>query len=183
LIESQQTTVFQVKKPRARHGMSIGNPRKKSRTALPLAFRNFSSPNCTDTVPVPLNAEHYQLLSDAYTHAASLDDLFRQYRLANLTDAPLREKLPILRSIAEKDAGNFFWLEDVEQFEKVRQEELKNEITTAAKNQAQLGAVYEDIKAQPWRVPPQNLITQIVLPVLSSRAAKLQEYCNNRPFL
>ncbi|MDR3110548.1 MAG: hypothetical protein LBU65_12825 [Planctomycetaceae bacterium] len=138
----------------------------------------------TDSIPVPLNTEHYQLIRDAYVYTASMDDWFRQYRLANLTNVPMREKLLVLRSIAEKDTSNFFWLEDVEQFERVRQEELKDEINAAltAQNQQRLEAIYRDIKGQTWRVSPQNLITQILHPVLLSKVTMLQDYCSNYDF-
>ncbi len=81
--------------------------------------------------PPPLMLEWASVLNEAYALEQPLADLLRRHRLAALARSPLPVRIGLLRKLAECDADNPAWQEDLTVFERERQKELAGEIAEA----------------------------------------------------
>ncbi|MDR1963107.1 MAG: hypothetical protein LBQ50_04965 [Planctomycetaceae bacterium] len=115
-------------------------------------------------VPPPLPAEPLEELNGAYLKISPMEPLLRWHRLYALNGSPKRERLAILRAIAKADPENFFWHEDQEKFEKVRIKELEKEIrdAIAAKDSAQIRALYNELNSPDWIIKPPDVLRQTI---------------------
>ncbi len=101
-------------------------------------------------------------LNDAYSVDSSLEELMVRYRLLNLARSPLKARLSVLQRIAAADRSNTAWLEDLEQFEKARLQELQKELTAAIQEHdfVALSRLHRELTSQPWQSPPPRQLMQ-----------------------
>jgi hypothetical protein len=107
-------------------------------------------------IPQPLPVDMVRELDDAYLKMAPLDPLLRRHRFLALSDAPIRERLDVLRVITKTDRGSIFWEEDQETFERIRLKELEKEVSQAinSKNDLQVRMLYRELSSPDWILPP-----------------------------
>ncbi|HZL34945.1 MAG TPA: hypothetical protein VFC78_06530 [Tepidisphaeraceae bacterium] len=105
--------------------------------------------------PIRLMLDAAKSLNDAYTEQEPLQPLLVKHRLLAITNAPLPERLSVLRKLAAEDAVSPCWMQDVERFEKARFSTLKNEATAAIKsaNVAWVDRLLEEVTGEPWQSP------------------------------
>ena len=130
-------------------------------------------------VPPPLAAGIFRELNDAYMQKASLEPLLKWHRLFARNGSPLRDRLSVLRSIAQADPLNTHWLTDQETFEKARIKELGQEIAEALtkKDMSQLQELYREQMAPGWRiVPPAEYRQKICTAILEKYADELMQH-------
>ena len=104
----------------------------------------------------PLLLQIASALNEAYTETQPLEHLLVKHRLHALARSPLRGRLAILRSIAEKDPDNPVWQQDLVAYETARIAELRSELRRLleAKDAAGLVALYREITEISWLVAP-----------------------------
>ncbi len=95
-------------------------------------------------------------LNEAYAHERPLAGLLAQHRLLALARSPLRTRIQVLRQLAEQDAQNAIWREDLSTYEHERQRQLHKEVTAASEagNLAVLTSLDEELRGDPWLEPP-----------------------------
>jgi hypothetical protein len=88
--------------------------------------------------------------------------LLARHRLAALARSPLPERISILRKIAEADADNLVWQEDLRTYEKHRHKQLQSEAEAAVKRNdiAVLERVEAELRDSSWSVPPNTAVVQ-----------------------
>ncbi|HMO15185.1 MAG TPA: hypothetical protein PKD64_09225 [Pirellulaceae bacterium] len=103
-------------------------------------------------------------LNEAYTIHQPLEKLLRKHRVYALARGPLKERIKILRAIAQIDSGNQFWVEDLRSYEKARLTEIENELVKLARLEAIAGIenIYRELKGSDWSLkPPESLIHRV----------------------
>lgn len=103
-------------------------------------------------------------LNEAYSQEQPLAIELRKHRLMAIGRAPLRERLKTVRRLAQLDAGNGLWLDDVRTYERARLDELRREAKEAFKqgNVAVLEQAATDIGGDTWtEPPPSGLIREV----------------------
>jgi hypothetical protein len=104
-----------------------------------------------------------QALNEAYALEHPLEDLLRSHRRLALARAPLRERLGVIRKIAQYDPSNTIWQDDIVSYEKVRHGEIAGEIQTARSrlDLPALTALRQELGGTEWRTPPpESIIAQ-----------------------
>jgi hypothetical protein len=121
-------------------------------------------------------------LNQAYNLEKPLADLMRMHRLHALAGSPLKIRLGFLRKIAQRDADNPIWREDVRLFERSRHLQIEKELALAEQQRdAALAAqLSKEVSDRDWQEsPPQPLVEtaiRIHTQLRQSRArAKLKE--------
>ena len=106
--------------------------------------------------------EWASVLNEAYALEQPLADLLRRHRLAALARSPLPVRIGLLRKLAECDADNPAWQEDLTVFERERQKELAGEIAEAqqAANLHRLIALEDELRDGGWSSPPPDQLVQ-----------------------
>jgi len=130
-----------------------------------------------DVAP-PLAVEIFQELNDAYLKMTSIEPLLKWHRILALNGSPLRERLAVLRSIAQADPMNLHWQTDQETFERVRINELRQEVVDALakKDMSRLQELYRELTAPGWIItPPPEYRLKICTAVLEKRAEDLMQ--------
>ena len=97
-------------------------------------------------------------LNDAYTQSQSLEDVLRLHRLHALARSPLKTRLSVLRTIAEKDAENPIWQEDLRQYETARFSELDSEFKQLSQER-DISGLFDlgtELSHKGWLVKPPN---------------------------
>lgn len=91
-----------------------------------------------------------------------IEPLLREHRRLALTRAPLGERLAVLRQLAEVDAGNPLWMDDLRGYEEAWQEELLGQADEAhrAKDGRALSAVMSQLQVTAWSHPPAGVVMQ-----------------------
>ena len=117
---------------------------------LQLATRSGVSP------PPPLNLAVAAEMNQAYAVERPLAELLNQHRLLALSRGPLADRIAVLRQLADLDAGNSVWQDDLQTFEGERQKEIRIELDAAVRNGdadavARLNA---ELGSQDWTNPP-----------------------------
>ena len=104
--------------------------------------------------PPPLQLDRAAQLNEAYAQDQPMEHLLSQHRLLALSRAPVRERLDVLRKIAQADAGNANWEKDIHIFERARLKELPAEFHGAMKthDSQKIAALQHEI-AGPWHEP------------------------------
>ncbi len=136
-------------------------------------------------VPAVLPQELFLQLQDAYNTLQPLEYLLQQNRILALNGSPVRDRLVVIRALAQKDVRNLFWAEDQEQFEKIRLGQLNADIQRAIKdaNDSQIRLLYEELTMPGWRVPPPpQYLASLVEQVLKGRAQILDKQANAYDF-
>jgi len=109
--------------------------------------------------PAPLfRMETAAALNRAYADAQPVEHLMRQHRLLALARAPLGERLAVLRQLAQVDAGNPVWQQDIPAFEMVRVQQVQSEVEQLRTLPAmppleQVQALLQEVQGSPWRTP------------------------------
>lgn len=106
--------------------------------------------------PDPLLFDVAEQLNEAYSLQQPLERLLDRHRLLALQRAPLPQRLAVLRRIAEVDAGNAVWEEDVRMFEKARLADIDAAARGAAEQRdaAALTAIAAELTQPGWRERP-----------------------------
>lgn len=114
--------------------------------------------------PEPLLLEVAAALNEAYALQEPLQKLLDQHRLLAIARRPLKERLAILRSLADTDSGTPHWNEDVVVMEKARQGEMETESRTAVASGdvSILKRLTEEAQANVWRTEfPASLLRNL----------------------
>jgi len=125
-----------------------------------------------------VSSEAAEQLNDAYNEDASLGELLRANRRHALMRSPLRTRLTIVRRIAQRDPGNPIWHEDTCSYERVRHNELANELNAAVKRRdAQvLADLEQEVRSDAWiQAPPADIVNRIVQAHTQVRAGRARE--------
>jgi hypothetical protein len=123
-------------------------------------------------LPQPLDMDAAALLQSAYVEEDPLQELLKKHRRLALGRAPVRQRIAVLRSLAELDRGNPIWVDDLAVFEPARIEQIRREANEAARRQDMEGvrALVEELSSNEWRMPPQSLLTSDLMKKLSRLA-------------
>ncbi|QGQ25815.1 hypothetical protein F1728_25465 [Gimesia benthica] len=103
-------------------------------------------------------------LNEAYSEEQPLNGLMRLNRLHALARSPLKTRIGILRRLAEADQSNPIWEDDLHDFERARQNQLKDEANTAVKqlDSKQLAQLEQELLDPNWlERPPKKLISKV----------------------
>ena len=94
-------------------------------------------------------------LSESYTAEAAADRYMRKLRLLSLSRAPVRERLEVLRALAEVGPVSPQQQQDTESFEEARLREIASEAKQAyqSEDQAHLSRLIRELSESNWRVP------------------------------
>ena len=103
--------------------------------------------------PPRLSLKLAEELNQAYAQEKPLEELMKTHRLLALARAGLRERIPVLRRIAEVDNLNPVWDDDIRLYEKARLKELSNDFQSALKanDDDRLLDLQDEIVAPGWR--------------------------------
>lgn len=98
-------------------------------------------------------------LFDARNTLIDLKPLLDRWRRLNLSNAPLPERLRMLRLLRQKDSNNEVWFESLVEHEKQRLMEIERDIKAAisAKDEAALAVIVAEL-AENWVEPPPGRI-------------------------
>ena len=113
-------------------------------------------------LPMPLNVAAAEALSEAYAIEKPMAGLLRSHRLLALAHAPLADRIKTLRQLAQADMENPVWATDVEAFERVRVDQLRNEASIAAKRRdlKALRRLRAEVEAPGWLHRPGTSVVQ-----------------------
>lgn len=101
----------------------------------------------------PLRSDVAKALSEAYELERKLDPLIRQHRRLSIAQAPVKDRLPIMRQIAAIDVMAPYWRTDVAEFERHRANELLG-LARAVRHSAEPGdlrQMIEEFEAEHWQ--------------------------------
>ena len=107
--------------------------------------------------PPPLfRIETASALNHAYAEAQPLEHLLRNHRRLALARAPIGERLAVLHQLAQVDARNPVWQQDVVAFERVRVQELEREVdallrASEAPPLERVQALLHEVQGSTWR--------------------------------
>jgi hypothetical protein len=106
--------------------------------------------------PTPLLLDVAAELNEAYGLEQPLTTLLQRHRLLALGRGPLSARIGVLRALADMDAANPVWQEDLRTFEEERQKQIAAEVRAATQRQdaAALAALDEELSDPLWRNPP-----------------------------
>ena len=123
-------------------------------------------------VPPPLLMDAAAELNAAYAQEQPLTALMRRHRLLALARAPLGDRIAVLRQIAQADAANIIWDDDLRGYETHRHKQMHTEAEAALRSRdvPALGRLEEELRS-PWRSPPPPaLVQRVVLSATRLRA-------------
>lgn len=124
--------------------------------------------------PVRLMMDVAKTLNDAYAEQEPIKPLLVKHRLLALTNAPLSERLSVLRQLALADAASPCWSDDVKEFERARISSLKVEAASAirAASIERIDQLLAEITAEAWQSPfPEPLKASLSCASASLRGA------------
>ena len=104
-------------------------------------------------------------LNEAYAEDQPLEHMLARHRLLALSRAPVRERLSVMRLIAQTDPTNTHWEKDIRIFEQARLKELPSAFYSAIKNHDHhaIQGLMEELQQEPWfETPPAELIASVV---------------------
>ncbi len=108
-----------------------------------------------------LNLETADLLNLAYQSEEQIAPLMCKHRLLALSQAPLEDRIVIMREIAAADTISPFWNQDLRAFETARFQQLV-ELCHRADQASDIGlmrTVVEEVRTGPWlQKPPTRLV-------------------------
>jgi|GEM_PF-6582019 len=104
-------------------------------------------------LPPALLIQQAAELNTAYAEQAPLRELLRKHRLLALGQAPIRQRLLLLRQIADKDANNETWEKDISTYESSRFRELKTDLAKwkGSQDNRKIEELYAEIVGSPWQ--------------------------------
>lgn len=98
------------------------------------------------TVPVPLEDDLYNETTCLYESYEPIKATLSKFRLLSLERGPLKERLALLRQLANQDMGNSIWDEMSATLEKARDEEIEAEFSALPKTKESFSAASELLK-------------------------------------
>ncbi|MBY0526257.1 MAG: hypothetical protein K2R98_22885 [Gemmataceae bacterium] len=106
--------------------------------------------------PPQLQMDTATALNEAYADDQPIEELLRKHRLLALGRAPLGARLALLRRIAQLDAKNALWEEDVRTFERARFQQMFDNVDMLIQrnNLAALTAASNELSGSKWLVAP-----------------------------
>ena len=115
-----------------------------------------------DSAP-PLSLEIAEALNKAYPEYHAIEGLVRKNRLLALARAPVSKRIELLWELAARCPGTF-WEEDLKEFQAVRLEEIRREMSQATQERdaATLRSLLTELQSGSWVTPPpKRLVTQV----------------------
>ncbi len=108
--------------------------------------------------PPRLRVELAGELNEAYAVIEPLKDLLRRHRLHALARSPLGVRIRILRKIADIDASNPIWDEDIRAYERARIGQIPQELALCVKERAveRIAELDQELRSPAWRERPQR---------------------------
>lgn len=115
------------------------------------------------TVAPELQIEIAADLNRAYSDDGPLKSHMKRFRISSLLRAPLKARIALLRKIAEVDAGNPIWENDLRSYEEARHRQMKDQFQIASRNQdfGELRELARELHGK-WLLPPQKKFIQRV---------------------
>src|SRR4051812_46313879 len=103
-----------------------------------------------------LSLDAAEAVNQAYAAHDSLRVLLRRHRLLAVSQASLRKRLGVLRTIAAQDTESPFWYDDVTAYERERLHQIQIEsASAAARGDVQaLRSLDEELRDPAWATPP-----------------------------
>ncbi|MEM9825167.1 MAG: hypothetical protein AAF958_01195 [Planctomycetota bacterium] len=109
-------------------------------------------------IPAPpaIDQDAVDAVSDAMVEVQPIEDLLKRQRQMVLAHASLAARLPILRAIRDRDPASAQWSEDLDAWEKVRCQQLQQEIPAAISsgNADEIRRLAAEVQADRWDTPP-----------------------------
>jgi hypothetical protein len=107
------------------------------------------------TAPPKLLMEVAQEVNESYAAEQPIQSLLARHRLLALVQAPLAERIDVMRELAGQDAQNPWWEEDLRVFETARLGQLRGEAATAVRERdgGRVGRLLVELEAPGWRAP------------------------------
>lgn len=117
-------------------------------------------------IPSPplLDASAITELNEALVDEQPLEELLRQHRRLAIAKAPLGWRLKVLRKIAEIDAMNTVWYDDVVQWETIRLKQIAGELNQAIESNSPdaIVGLEAELSFKHWKVQvPDQLINKV----------------------
>jgi hypothetical protein len=112
----------------------------------------------------PVNLRSAKQIEQAYAEEQPLTDLMKRHRLLALSRGEIRERIDVLRKIAELDRMNLYWDDDLRALEKIRIQQMRSEFQSVSKQNDPDGIkeIYDELLSLGWREPPpQELLNQV----------------------
>ncbi|WP_146118793.1 hypothetical protein [Blastopirellula marina] len=112
----------------------------------------------------PLLLDMAEMLNEAYADQEPLAKLLTTHRLMALAKSPLKQRLDVVRRLADLDFHASFWDDDVREMEKARLHEIKLEANAAAAqgDHGRLKSLLSEVQNSQWRnAPPPSYIKSI----------------------
>jgi hypothetical protein len=115
-------------------------------------------------LPPVLRLDYAADLNTAYAEEAPLQSLLKAHRLLALTRAPLPRRIQVLRAIRQADSANPMWTEDLEKFERHRQQQMVREAEQAhaALDAPVLSGLVQELESSGWlHAPTPQMLQQV----------------------
>lgn len=103
-------------------------------------------------------------INKAYEGFEDLDRLLHNYRLSNLMESPLNQRLAHLRKLAVADPDAEHWFADLAEFEAVRLREMETALKRSVRRSAlePLLCLLEEVRMETWTTPVPNKLVQAI---------------------
>lgn len=114
--------------------------------------------------PESISVAVVEALNEAYFEQQPLEKLLDWHRLLALGQAPLVDRLMILRRLASSDQTNTIWIDDIREMEAARLREVEEEAQSAAStcNVTALSALVSELSDDAWSTPvPPALLKRV----------------------
>ncbi|WDI43734.1 hypothetical protein [Bremerella sp. P1] len=112
----------------------------------------------------PLLLDMAEMLNEAYADQEPLTKLLTTHRLMALAKSPLKQRLDVVRKLADLDLQASFWDDDVREMEKARLHEIKVEANAAKSkgDHSRLKDLLVEVQDSQWRnAPPPSYVKSI----------------------
>ena len=115
------------------------------------------------SIPVGPKVDIARELYDAEMYLAQLKPLLSKYRRAVLENAPLVQRLGLLRKLREADPTCSAWIESIQEHEKRRLMDMEVEVQDAfqQKNETALQRIAKELQAKWIKRPPAHLVASV----------------------
>lgn len=114
-------------------------------------------------IPVGPKVDIARELNEAEMYLAQLKPLLSKFRRAVLANAPLGQRLGLLRKLREEDPTCLAWIESIQEHEKQRLMDMEVEVRDAfrQKNEAVLRGMTKELQADWIERPPARLVSSV----------------------
>lgn len=127
--------------------------------------------------PVMPKVEVAVELRDAQEQVVRLKPLLDQWRRSNLMNAPLAQRIAIVRQLRKQDPNNESWHECLKAHEKQRAMEIERDVkaAVAAVDETRLTSLAEEFKAQWLEPPPQRIVSAVTTALSAIRGTRIDK--------